>query len=417
MPLQHIVTIDATHAGFVNGNNTWYLEDHMRAAIDTWTVPYNRPVLRHHDAHSDAIGYVVDAEYIDKKSGGKNGPRGHIRLTAVICESDAVNKIKDGRYNTVSVSADAGYARCSICNHKISEEGLCEHVRGKVYDGKKCYWNIGALKYKEVSYVNAPADEYACTLKIEEKETNGIPMTNTKDSETKSVNLKFTFADEDVKVTPITDGKTENDTENDTIDHSTDKEAFMPELTLQEILAKDEVSAHIKSEVEKATKDYKTQLSGMKALDEKATAQEASIETKDKEIETQKESITTLEDEVQKLKEQVHKNLVDKVYDLKVSLQKKDAVDLKDEKEVEAYKAELSKRTDESLSDTISDLSVEEPVKVGRTITDSQPDEIIDEGEVKDEKETQKVVLSNDPTERAKQVKDLFTNKDEKVSK
>ena len=100
---------------------------------------------------SDAIGRVVSAKYITVKNPkGKNAPQGYIQLQAEITDSDAVTKIKDKRYNTVSISTDARSAVCSICKRDIARDGLCEHERGKKYDGKKCFWYLGGLKYKEV---------------------------------------------------------------------------------------------------------------------------------------------------------------------------------------------------------------------------------------------------------------------------
>jgi hypothetical protein len=502
--MHYIVTVDATHAGFINGNNTWYLEDHMKAAVDTWITPYNRPVLRHHEYKSDAIGYVIDAKYISTPSGaGVNKPKGHIQLTAIISDKDAVQKIQDRRYNTVSISADAAYARCSICNQKISEDGLCEHTRGKTYEKKKCFWYIGGLKYKEVSYVNAPADEYARTVRIEEKETDGMAIQeSTKDNE-KTVNVRFSFADSDEPTVTVVEDKeadwtdfTEDDLEmahwlmvemnNEMAEdakistakrkklsgstfcgpnrsfpvpdcahvtaarrligrykgpgdksrilacvsrkaksmgcgggkkNSDSQGDVMAELTLSEIIARDDVKEYIKAEVTKEVKDKDSQLSALTALDEKVKKQEGEIKAKDKEITSLKENTTNLEKDNEELRTKVHQNMVDKVYDMRVSLQKKEVMDLKNDKEVEAYKAELSKRSDESLTDTISDLQKEDPVApTAKEIKQSQPDstEVTDEN--KDEKQT-KTIKSVDPTERAKEVKDFIFAEEKAQSK
>lgn len=438
MPKINIATINATHAGFVNCNNTWYLEEDMSNAVDTWLEPYQRPVLTHHDMKSDAIGRVISAKYITVKNPkGKNAPQGYIQLQAEITDSDAVTKIKDKRYNTVSISTDARSAVCSICKRDIARDGLCEHERGKKYDGKKCFWYLGGLKYKEVSYVNAPADEYASTERLEEKDV-AMAIQDSKKP-------KFQFEDEvktesddceswdnytdddlamahwllvemdnelseDKKIStekrkslktstfcgpnrsfPVPDcahvtaarrliGRYKGPGDKNKIlacvsrkasslgcgsskDHLITEDNSMV-ITLKDALEVDEVKKHIDSEIQKATQSYKDQLVGMSAVTEKATKLEKDMVTKDAELTSNKDLIKRLEDSVTALKADMHKTLVDRVYDLRKNLQKKDVMALKDAAEVEAFKAELTKRTDESLKDAIADLSKEVTTEV-----------------------------------------------------
>ena len=53
---QYVATIEATHGGFINGNNTWYLENDMEDGVDSWITPYKKPVLPHHDKKKDSLG-------------------------------------------------------------------------------------------------------------------------------------------------------------------------------------------------------------------------------------------------------------------------------------------------------------------------------------------------------------------------
>jgi len=434
MPKINIATINATHAGFVNGNNTWYLEEDMANAVDTWLDPYNRPVLTHHDMKSDAIGRVVSAKYVTmKNTKGKNAPQGYIQLQAEITDSDAVTKIKDKRYNTVSISTDARTAVCSICRRDIAKDGLCEHERGKKYDGKKCFWYLGGLKYKEVSYVNAPADEYASTERLEEKEvtlaiqdSKKTPMFQFEDEAKTTLEDcenwdNYTDDDlamahwllieidnelsEDEKIStekrksmktstfcgpnrsfPVPDcahvtaakkliGKYKGPGDKSKILACVDRKAkslgcgsksdqltleeHSMQITLKDALEADVVKQHIESEIQKATQSLKDQLVGMSLVTEKATKREKDMVVKDAELTSNKELIKRLEDSVTALKTDIHKNLVDRVFDLRKNLQKKDVMALKDEKEVETFKAELAKRTDESLKDAVADLSKE----------------------------------------------------------
>ena len=433
MPKRYIATINATHAGFVNGNNTWYLEEDMANAVGTWTAPFQKPVLTHHEMKKDPIGRVLSAKYIKMSdTKGYNKPKGYIQLTAEVNDMEAVTKIKDKRYNTVSISTDASTASCSICGQDITKKGLCEHERGKKYDGKKCFWYLGGLKYKEVSYVNAPADEYAETERFDEKEV-AMALTD-------SVNQPhYTFADEAGNTVEGECEKWEDFTEDDLamahwlmieMDNelesdkklSTEKRKSLGKstfcgpnrsfpvpdcahvtaarrligrykgpgdksrilgcvsrkakslgcdsksdnlqgesmvITLKDALETDVVKQHIDSEIQKATQSLKDQLVAMTALSEKATKLESDMVTKDAELTSTKEIAKRLEDSVTALKAEVHKTLVNRVFDIRKNLKKKDVMALKDEKEVEVYKAELTKRTDESLSDAADDLSKE----------------------------------------------------------
>ena len=442
----NIAKIQATHSGFVNGNNTWYLEEDMANAVDTWTEPFQKPVLTHHEMKKDAIGRVTSAKYITiKNPKGKNPPQGYIQLETEITDADAIVKIKDKRYNTVSISTDARTAVCSICKRDIAKDGLCEHERGKKYDGKKCFWYLGGLKYKEVSYVNAPADEYACTESFEEKE---VPMSVT-DSKTPKfqfddsvdktteedcenwdhyteddlamahwliVELDNELPEEDKKLStkarksmktstfcgpnrsfPVPDcahvtaarrliGKYKGPGDKSKIlacvsrkakalgcssnSDSLTKEDCSMVITLKDALESDVVKQHIDSEIQKATQPLKDQLVGMAALTEKSTNLEKDMVTKDAELTSNKEVIKRLEDSVTALKGEMHKTLVDRVFDLRKNLQKKDVMALKDVKEVETFKAELAKRTDESLKDAVADLSKE---VVPEVHTDGKP--------------------------------------------
>lgn len=480
MTKTNIATINATHAGFVNGNNTWYLEEDMANAVDTWLDPYNRPVLTHHDMKSDAIGRVVSAKYVTmKNSKGKNAPQGYIQLQAEITDSDAVTKIKDKRYNTVSISTDARTAVCSICKRDIAKDGLCEHERGKRYDGKKCFWYLGGLKYKEVSYVNAPADEYASTERFEEKDvalaiqdSKKPPMYQFEDEvKTESDDCEnwdnYTDDDlamahwlliemdselsEDKKIStekrkslktstfcgpnrsfPVPDcahvtaarkliGRYKGPGNKDKIlacvsrkasalgcgssKDSLNMEESSMTITLKDALETDVVKQHIDSEILKATQSLKDQLVGMSAVTEKATKLEKDTVAKDAELTSNKEVIKRLEDSVTVLKADMHKTLVDRVYDLRKNLQKKDVMALKDKKEVDLYKAELTKRTDESLKDAVADLSKEVTVEVH---TDGAP--LISTPDAIEAVPASQDALKNAPASKSRKetIKDLF---------
>ncbi len=219
-----VIKLAATHAGLITRNNGFYLPDKMRSAVGTWTDHYPKPIQIHHndspgDSH-DPIGRVIAARYVDTSnlvldnfknsvlrdsSGRHTGTAdkkfwdsfisdktsfisklnqirlmdsilqdphyqgvGYIELTANITDSEAIQKVLDGRYITGSVGAVSDKAVCSVCNMDWLEEAeLCGHRPGRMYDGKKCMVITGNLEYDEYSFVNTPADRHSRVLGIE----------------------------------------------------------------------------------------------------------------------------------------------------------------------------------------------------------------------------------------------------------
>lgn len=189
------VKIEATHSGIINHNLWFYTPAGMRDGVGTFVSPYSKPVLTNHDVYSDALGRVLAAEYEAYPEEGKSGlddsidsvsyadkikeftksemflndeykGLGHIMLTVEITDAEAISKLIDGRYLTVSISGDTEQAVCSICNKdrkdvQDEDKDGCEHYRGDVYDGETAYLIAGAMSFKEVSFVNTPADENA----------------------------------------------------------------------------------------------------------------------------------------------------------------------------------------------------------------------------------------------------------------
>jgi hypothetical protein len=197
--------IVATHAGRLTRNHGFYLPQKMREGANSLLENYGKPILTHHNSHDDPVGRVVGVKYVDtsmnfardsvvdaliknlckpslpfvqsldlvdklSESDLLRDPAypglGHILITAEISDSDAIQKILDKRYLTVSIGASTDKAICSICKQDWVEEGPCEHRPGKVYDDKLAYIIAGKLLYDEVSFVNVPADTLAGIVTI-----------------------------------------------------------------------------------------------------------------------------------------------------------------------------------------------------------------------------------------------------------
>lgn len=164
------VVIDATHGGYVNSNLAMYTKDGQQAGAKSFFVPFPKPVLTEHDDEKPPIGRIIDAQYVDlivdaqevAKAGERGVPQSKITVKAIITDAEAIQKLMDGRFLTVSISGRPKTApRCSICDQQIEGVFGCEndHMRGKTYDGKLCYYKIGEMGYSEMSFVNKPADQ------------------------------------------------------------------------------------------------------------------------------------------------------------------------------------------------------------------------------------------------------------------
>lgn len=215
----------ATHAGVVI-NNRMYRPDKMKEGVGTFTTPFLKPVLLHHQSSpglfggnvSDPIGRVVSARYVDTSQslrdslitqqgsffdlernyvdriaafangqlslqdaidvarwlvsdavaggGSEYLGLGHIELIMNITDENAVAKFMDKRYLTGSVGARTDAAICSICKQDWVKDGFCDHEPGQKYDGILCFSITGNLTYGEFSIVNVPADPYAQVLEL-----------------------------------------------------------------------------------------------------------------------------------------------------------------------------------------------------------------------------------------------------------
>lgn len=198
-----MVKIAATHSGLVTRNNGFYMPDKMRAGAITFIQNYGKPVLLHHNEMTDPVGRVRHASYVDTSSaierrdsylkdfvdqhvsfetkislidriiedGLLDDPSydgvGYIELIAEISDQNAIEKVMDNRYLTVSIGAETNAAICSICKSDWAETGeMCDHVPGEEYDGKPAFIIAGDLFYDEVSFVSTPADPHAKVIQI-----------------------------------------------------------------------------------------------------------------------------------------------------------------------------------------------------------------------------------------------------------
>ena len=164
-------TIAALHEG-ITRNRTEYHADELKGSIPSWTTPYPKPVIKDHgrpgifsrdELVDDIIGRVEEA-YMGKDMGVQT-----LMHKVSIMDTDAIEKILDGRYQTVSVGLSTKHAICSICGTDLAVQDECGHKRGQFYlvdemdpkSAKMCTWILQGLSGGELSFVVNPSDTQA----------------------------------------------------------------------------------------------------------------------------------------------------------------------------------------------------------------------------------------------------------------
>jgi hypothetical protein len=187
-----MVRMAASHWGYINKNLFYYDPTTVNNSLPTWTKPRPKPVLTGHPGLFDSSGpecigrilsaaYTtgVAAEFVDDDLIPNNRPHGYLEFSTKISDQDAIQKVIDKRYDTVSISAVATNVLCSICNTRIDvSDEECKHDRGKRYndkgeratDGKLCYYKAGPLLGRHVAFVHMPGDQYAGVIGIDPEE-------------------------------------------------------------------------------------------------------------------------------------------------------------------------------------------------------------------------------------------------------
>ena len=343
-----IVKMEAIHVG-KTANKTFYTEEGLKNGLKTWTQPYNKPVLTHHNSYNgEAIGRILEANYSNQMISGKSG----LEFTVEITDPQAIEKVLDGRYHTVSIGASTDKVTCNICGTDRTED-WCEHYPGRKYDEQECHFIIGTTNGREVSYVNTPSDVNAGNVSVQVvdgDQTESIQTSNVKVYQMaeglcqsasepelnlyEGLNDEFkqmvtTLLSEEVK-DPMANEETENLEES--------KET------------KEENSKDVTKELNEGTAETSSVMEEALA---KLVVEKASLEAK---LSEQDQEITRLTSENAKYAAEHHKILAEKVVDLKQKLRKSDVVS-KDK--AEAIK-EHSARSQESLQDTLKDLQIEE---------------------------------------------------------
>lgn len=177
--------IRASHSGqLITGR--CYTGWGMKAGVGSWfdmanggSAAFNKPVIVNHDISSDPLGRIVNAKFTQLKEGdewfsdwknpdegaGKFGS-GYTTLVTHTFDKEAIEKILDGRYSTVSTRQTTDQAWCS-CG--ASFKTGCDHIPDSYYEGEDgneylAYVVTGVLEGIEVSWVNHPRQPNAKVL-------------------------------------------------------------------------------------------------------------------------------------------------------------------------------------------------------------------------------------------------------------
>lgn len=378
-PSSLTVDIEGIHVGPTR-NYTWYTEQALASSVPSWTKPYLRPLIMHHnEKDGKIIGRIQNALYVDKNT--RSGTAALV-FTANVPDEDGKKQILDGRLKTVSIGVIAHDVRCSICGEQITEvfedgSANCGHSKGANYEGKTCYWMIYSMEAKELSYVIVPSDPYAHNLKIynsqnkvglKESNKEGVlnlseqtkPVIETKESQV----IDETVAPEVKEVTPAVETKAEGDAK--------DKE--IEDLKLKLYAASEEKGKLIK-DLESANKTLVTANADLAKIQGDLTA-------KASELQGEVALREAAENEVVTIKTQLRESVINNVMDLRSVLNKQIVT-----------REELAKRSEDSINDSLRDLKEEiSGVSAVKNITEaanpSLDTEKIEKPEVKNVKES-----------------------------
>ena len=180
-----MVDIEGIHAApFATRNYTRYMPKCLKNSVPSWTSPYRRPLIKHHnEKDGEIIGRICEAYYKTKDT--LSGTPALVFTVNV--PGQAKEDVKNGLLETTSIGAIAHDVRCSICGQQLAEGNMCEHERGVKYNGETCYWDIYDMEAKELSYVIVPSDMYS-------KNLSHYPATKSR----KTPDIKESFCDDEV---------------------------------------------------------------------------------------------------------------------------------------------------------------------------------------------------------------------------
>lgn len=327
-----MVEVEGIHAyPHATRNFTRYMPNCLKSSIPSWTKPYRKPVIKHHnEANGETIGRIIDVTYKTNKTLSETPA---LLFTVNIPDEQAKKEVQNGLLATTSIGVIAHDVRCSICGEHLEDGTDCGHERGQEYaiNGKKeiCYWDIYKMEAKELSYVIVPSDIFA-------KNINIYPATTTSN---KVQSIAENFNNTIIKT------KGENDHMDKTLEQQL-QEANDSIKTLKESI--DSLNKEKESIVKENTSLKKENVS-LKNKNKELTESINSLkEEKDNETKLKEGA----ENALAEVKQELRENMIDNLQYLRKAVGK-------EELDTEVLKV----RTEDSIKDSIIDLKEELSVK------------------------------------------------------
>ena len=344
--------IEGIHVGPTR-NYTWYMEEALDYSIPTWTKPYQRPLIMHHnEKDGKIIGRIVHVEKLTKNT--RSGTPA-LLFTCNVPDKDGKEQIQDGRLKTVSIGVIAHDVRCSICGQQVEldENGYpeCGHVRGATYeDNEVCYWQIYKMEAKELSYVIVPSDIYAHNVRTYKPNKKKVKLQeNLQEGMIKAMEIEKTNNEVEVKEGQIIEEevKKEGAVEEPKAAEATSEETKEEVKEAEKVEEKKEL-LEAEAEVEKLKEAHKLALAKIEELKDQLKAALVKAEKAEKELKAEVE-----------LKESVEANLIATTTELREALEDNLMTLRSSLNKPVIAKESLKARSKESILDSICDLKEE----------------------------------------------------------
>lgn len=351
--------IEGIHVGPTR-NCTWYTEEALDSSIPSWTKPYTRPLIMHHnDKDGKIIGRILAVKKITKNT--RSGTPA-LLFTCNVPDKDGKEQILDGRLKTTSIGVIAHDVRCSICGEQIEldEDGVptCGHSRGEVYDGQVCYWKIYKMEAKELSYVIVPSDVYAHNIRTYLPEKKDITMTE-------NLNLNLNEGEMNImsktaktivsKESEIVSEEVKND--GSKVVEPTNTET--PETKDEpEVKDEEEPKEDIKDEKDEKIKQLEAEIEKLKADKENTAKELLDVKVSLADATTKITTLTTQLDSEIKLKESMETEVINARKEIREAAEQ-NLLSLRTALNKPALKENLESRSLESIKDAIEDLKEE----------------------------------------------------------
>lgn len=324
-----MVEIEGIHAApFATRNYTRYTPNCLKKSVASWTNPYRRPLIKHHNEEDgEIIGRICEAKYITKNTRSETPA---LLFTVNIPGEQAKADVKSGLLETTSIGVIAHSVKCSICGQELANGETCEHERGAIYNGETCYWDIHEMEAKELSYVIVPSDMYAKNIDIYPATASNSKVKAFAESLNQDLNLTkgdITDMPEDLKV------------------------------KLQESEAKVTALTQEVTELKEAATQTSEKIAELEKTNSDLTTVKESLEQELEGLKTEKDDLTQKMTEAAQMREGLEAQVAEVKAELKEALVQnfvtmREALGHSDV-DVEAVK----NRSEESIKDSISDLS------------------------------------------------------------